>query len=121
MTTFSMYALCMDMPVPFQLIETIVLFLVVIGLLFYVLVTSGKRESRLLALLERYTAQLARLADQLELLTRDVSDIAKRLERVEYRAYSHERGVPTVNVSHVGEHARVGQAAQGKGLAQEAT
>ena len=119
-------ALTMDL---FQTAVTSVLFLIVIGLLLYTLKTSGDREKqmrqtadarehRLLGIIESYSQHLAKLADQLEAMARDISDITKRLERLELRDYSSERGIH-LNNTQIGERARTGQTAVGRGLSQE--
>lgn len=104
----------------FLIVIVVVLFLLLLGMLFYVLKTSGRREHRLMDLLETYAGQLTKLAENLQDLARDVGDIAKRLERLELRNYSGDRGGnPTFNMQQVGDGARVGQSAMGKGLEQE--
>lgn len=119
-------ALTMDL---FQTAVTSVLFLIVIGLLLYTLKTSGDREKqmrqtadarehRLLGIIESYSQHLAKLADQLEAMARDISDITKRLERLELRDYSSGRDIH-LNQTQIGERARTGQTAVGRGLSQE--
>jgi hypothetical protein len=63
----------------------VVLFLVLAAMVFYVMRTSGERERRLTSLLEHYSEQLSRLTLQLDEVSHNVADIARRFERMELR------------------------------------
>lgn len=70
------------MPTPEQIIIAFLVFAIV-ALIFYVLRTSGKRETRLIEQKESLIQILAKYTDALRELTAQIAIIENRVERVE--------------------------------------
>lgn len=70
------------MPTPEKIIIAFLVFAIV-ALIFYVLRTSGKRETRLIEQKESLIQILAKYTDALRELTAQIAIIEKRVERVE--------------------------------------
>jgi pilus assembly protein TadC len=89
----------------------LLLFGALLVLVIYVIRSSQSERSQLVGILAQYAESLQEMAEILKSLSDVVSDVERRIERMEFSRTS-------VSVSSIGERASVGQVAQGWDLTQ---
>lgn len=92
----------------------LLLFCALCVLVVYVIRSSHAERSQLVNILAQYADALQEMAEKLKSLAEVVSDVERRIERMEF---SRPTGT-SVNVSSVGERAGIGQVGQGWDLTQ---